>query len=136
MKKFFDEYKKFISRGNVMDMAVGIIIGGAFTAIVNSVVNDIVMPLISVLTGGVDFAALSIKLSDAEDAASINYGAFIASIINFLLIAFVLFCIIKAMNKMRKPEPEAAPTEKECPYCKSKINIAATKCPCCTSDVE
>ena len=138
MKKFFEEYKKFISRGNVMDMAIGIIIGGAFTAIVNSVVNDLVMPLISVLTGGIDFTALCIKLAEGEDAATLNYGMFIAAVINFLLIALVLFCIISAMNKMKKVEPEveAEPTEKECPYCKSMINIKATKCPCCTSDVE
>lgn len=136
MKKFFEEYKKFISRGNVMDMAVGIIIGGAFTAIVNSVVNDIVMPLISLLTGGIDFTSLCIVLSEGEEPAVLNYGAFIAAIINFLLIALVLFSIIKAMNGLKKEEPEAEPTEKECPYCKSMINIKATKCPCCTSDVE
>ena len=136
MKKFFEEFKKFISRGNVMDMAVGIIIGGAFTAIVNSLVNDIVMPVISLLTGGMDFSSLCIKLSDAEDAAAINYGAFISAVINFLLIALVIFCIIKTLNKFHKEEPAKEPTEKECPYCKSMIAIKATKCPHCTSDVE
>lgn len=138
MKSFFDEFKKFISRGNVMDMAVGIIIGGAFTAIVNSLVNDIVMPVISVLTGGMDFTTLCIKLGEGEDAAAINYGSFISAIINFLLIALVIFCIIKGLNKFHKEEEEPAtePTEKECPYCKSMIAIKATKCPHCTSDVE
>ena len=136
MKKFMEEFKKFISRGNVMDMAVGIIIGGAFTAIVNSLVNDIVMPVISLLTGGFDFTALAIKLGEGEEAAVLNYGAFISAIINFLLIALVIFILIKGINKMHKDEPEAEPTEKECPYCKSKIAIAATKCPFCTSDVE
>ena len=138
MKSFFDEFKKFISRGNVMDMAVGIIIGGAFTAIVNSLVNDIVMPVISVLTGGMDFTTLCIKLGEGEDAAAINYGSFISAIINFLLLALVIFCIIKGLNKFHKEEeaPATEPTEKECPYCKSMIAIKATKCPHCTSDVE
>ena len=136
MKNFMEEFKKFISRGNVMDMAVGIIIGGAFTAIVNSLVNDMVMPLISLLTGGMDFTALCIKLGEGEDAAAFNYGSFISAIINFIIIAFVLFCVIKAMNKMKKEEPAAEPTEKECKYCKSMININATKCPHCTSDVD
>lgn len=135
MKAFFEEFKKFISRGNVMDLAVGIIIGGAFTAIVNSLVNDIVMPLFSLLTGGIDFAALSIPLGQGEEAAALNYGSFIAAIINFLLISLVIFCIIKTLNKFHKEEPAAEPTEKECPYCKSSISIKATKCPHCTSDL-
>jgi len=135
MKNFFEEFKKFISRGNVMDMAVGIIIGGAFTAIVSSLVDDIVMPVISLLTGGIDFSALCIMLGQGEDAAAIKYGSFISAVINFLLIAFVLFTIIRAMNKLRKEEPAPEPTEKECPYCKSMISIKATKCPHCTSDL-
>lgn len=135
MKKFFEEFKKFIARGNVMDMAVGIIIGGAFTAIVNSLVNDIIMPVISVITGGLDFSAWNVVIGKGEEPAVLNYGLFIAAIINFLIIAFVLFSIIKAMNKMQKEQPAPEPTEKECPYCKSKIAIAATKCPHCTSDL-
>ncbi|MCI6331980.1 MAG: large conductance mechanosensitive channel protein MscL, partial [Lachnospiraceae bacterium] len=87
MKKFFEEFKKFISRGNVMDMAVGIIIGGAFTAIVNSLVNDVIMPAVSILTGGIDFSGLCIKLGEGEEAAAINYGSFISAIVNFLIIA-------------------------------------------------
>ncbi|MDO4966166.1 MAG: large conductance mechanosensitive channel protein MscL [Lachnospiraceae bacterium] len=138
MKAFAKEFKEFISRGNVMDMAVGVIMGGAFTAIVNSLVNDILMPLISLLTGGLDFSALCIVLGEGEGAATLNYGAFISAIINFLLIALCIFIMIKSMNKLhfKKEEEEAAPTEKECPYCKSKIAIGATKCPHCTSDVE
>ena len=135
MKTIFDEFKKFISRGNVMDMAVGIIIGGAFTSIVNSLVNDIIMPLFSILTGGIDFASLNIPLGQGEEAAVLNYGTFIAAIINFLLISLVIFCIIRTLNKFHKEAPAAEPTEKECPYCKSMISIKATKCPHCTSDL-
>lgn len=136
MKKFFEEFKKFISRGNVMDMAVGIIIGGAFTAIVNSLVDDLIMPLVSIITGGMDFSSLCIMLGEGEDAAALRYGSLISAIINFLIIAFVLFSIIKAINKMKKEEPAKEPTEKECPYCKSMIAIKATRCPHCTSEVE
>ncbi len=95
------EFKEFISRGSVMDMAVGIIIGGAFTAIVNSLVNDLVMPLLSLLTGGFDFTKLTVVLGSGEGAATLNYGMFIAAVINFLLIALVIFCIIKSINKMK-----------------------------------
>lgn len=138
MKKFFEEFKTFISRGNVMDMAVGVVVGGAFTKIVNSLVDDVIMPLISLLTGGVDFSSLCIVLGQGEEPATLNYGNFISAIINFLLIALVVFCVIKAINKLHKKPEEApvAPTEKECPYCKSMIAIGATKCPHCTSDVE
>lgn len=138
MKAFFEEFKKFISRGNVMDMAVGVVVGGAFTAIVNSLVNDIVMPLISLITGGMDFTSLCIVLGQGEEPATLNYGSFISAVINFLLISFVIFCVVKSLNKFHKQEEEPAkePTEKECPYCKSMIPIAATKCSHCTSDVE
>lgn len=135
MKAFFEEFKKFISRGNVMDMAVGIIIGGAFTAIVTSLVDDIIMPVISLITGGMDFSSFAITLGSGDNAAAIRYGAFIQAIISFLLVAFALFLIIKALNKLKKEEPKPEPTEKECPYCKSKISIKAVKCPCCTSDL-
>nr|MCR5399853.1 large conductance mechanosensitive channel protein MscL [Lachnospiraceae bacterium] len=120
---------------NVMDMAVGIIIGGAFTAIVTSLVNDIIMPLISLLTGGFDFSSLCIVLGEGEGAATFNYGAFIAAVINFLIIAIVIFCIIKAMNKFVKKKEEA-PTTKDCPYCCEKISIKATKCPHCGSELK
>lgn len=135
MKSFIKEFKEFISRGNVMDMAVGVIIGGAFTAIVNSLVNDIIMPVLSLLTGGLDFSSLCIVLGQGEEPATLNYGAFIAAIINFLLIAIVIFTIIKAINKVSKKKEEPAPTTKECPFCHEKISINATKCPHCTSDI-
>ena len=134
MKKFAEEFKKFISRGNVMDMAVGVIIGGAFTAIVNSLVNDVMMPILSIVTGGLDFSELCIVLGEGEGAATLNYGAFIAAIINFLLIALVVFLMVKTMNKFM-PKKEAPVTTKDCPYCKQKIAKEATRCPHCTSQL-
>lgn len=141
MKGFIGEFKKFISRGNVMDLAVGVIIGGAFQAIVSSLVNDIVMPVISLITGGLDFSAWKIMLSEGENAASINYGNFITAVINFLIMAFVIFCFVKFMNSLneklaKKPEEApAAPTTKICPFCKSEVKIDATRCPHCTSEL-
>ena len=140
MKNFMNEFKKFISRGNVMDMAVGVIIGGAFTAIVNSLVNDIFMPLLSLITGGFDIAGMSVSFGVGENAATLNYGAFLSAVINFLLIALVIFCIIKAMHTakdkmIKKPEEPKAPTTKRCPYCMSESDIKATRCPHCTSEV-
>ena len=136
MKKFFEEFKKFISKGNVMDLAVGVIIGGAFQAIVNSLVNDIIMPLLGIITGGLDFSSLSITVGDAQ----IMYGSFISAIINFLLMALVLFMVIKAMNKAKelteKPKEPEAPTTKKCPYCQSDSPIAAVRCPHCTSELK
>lgn len=139
MKEFWKEFKAFISRGSVMDMAVGIIIGGAFTAIVSSLVDDLVMPILSLLTGGYDFTKLSVVLGEGDSAATLNYGMFISAVINFLLIAFVIFCVIKALNKMKdkvSKKEEADPTTKICPFCKSEIDIAATRCPHCTSQLE
>ena len=139
MKTFWKEFKAFISRGSVMDMAVGIIIGGGFTAIVNSLVNDVVMPLLSILTGGYDFTKLSVVIGSGDNAATLNYGLFISAVINFMLIAFVIFCLIKALNKMKdkiQKNEEEEPTVKVCPYCKSEIDIAATRCPHCTSELE
>lgn len=137
MKAFMKEFKEFVARGNVMDMAVGIIIGGAFTAIVTSLVNDILMPVLSLLTGGFDFSSLCIVLGEGEGAATLNYGAFIAAIINFLLIAVVIFMLIKAINKLsRKKAEEPAPaTTKECPFCKEQVAIQASRCPHCTSEI-
>ena len=136
MKKFFEEFKKFISKGNVMDLAVGVIIGGAFQAIVNSLVNDIIMPLLGIITGGLDFSSLAITVGDAQ----IMFGSFISAIINFLLMALVLFMVIKAMNKAKelteKPKEPEAPTTKKCPYCQSDIPIAAVRCPHCTSELK
>lgn len=139
MKNFWKEFKTFISKGSVMDMAVGIIIGGGFTAIVNSLVNDLVMPLLSLLTGGYDFTKLSVVLGSGDNAATLNYGLFISAVINFLLIAFVIFCLIKGLNTMKDKvakKEEEDPTTKICPFCKSEIDIAATRCPHCTSTLE
>ena len=137
MKGFIKEFKEFISRGNVMDMAVGVIIGGAFTAIVTSLVNDIMNPLLSLITGGLDFTAMCVVLGEGEGAATLNYGAFIAAVINFLLTALVIFCLIKTINKISKKREEepAAPTTKECPFCKEQIAIEASRCPHCTSEL-
>ncbi len=141
-KGFFAEFKKFIMRGNVIDLAVGVIVGGAFQAIVNSLVNDVVMPVISLITGGLDFSTWVVVLGEGENAATLNYGNFISAIINFLIMAFVIFCLVKAINtvaeKTAKKEEEApaAPTTKICPFCKSEIAIDATKCPHCTSEIK
>ena len=135
MKSFINEFKEFISRGNVMDMAVGIIIGGAFTAIVTSLVEDIITPIIGMI-GGFDFSSFVVTVNNSN----IAIGKFINAVINFLLIALVLFSVIKALNKaasiVKKPEEEAAPTTKMCPYCKSEIAIEATRCPHCTSQLD
>ena len=139
MKAFIKEFKEFISRGSVMDMAVGVIIGGAFTAIVTSLVNDILMPVLSLITGGLDFTSLRIVLGEGENAATLKYGAFIAAIINFLLIAFVIFLLVKMINNFsrNKKEEEPAPvTTKTCPFCKEEISIDATRCPHCTSELK
>lgn len=138
MKAFMKEFKEFISRGNVLDMAVGVIIGGAFTAIVNSLVSDIMMPLLSLITGGFDFTSLSIPLGEGEEAAALNYGAFIEAVINFLLIAVVIFCLIKGMNRLlAKKEDKPAPvTTKTCPFCKEKVALDAVRCSHCTSVLE
>lgn len=135
MKKFFSEFKAFISRGNVMDMAVGIIIGGAFTSIVSSLVNDIISPLLGAF-GGMNFDQFSVTLFGT---ATLNYGKFITAVINFLIMALVIFCIIKVINSVASrfsKKKEEAVTTKTCPYCKSKIDIEATRCPHCTSELE
>ena len=139
MKKFFGEFKDFISRGNAMDMAVGIIIGGAFTSIVNSLVNDIINPLLGMI-GGTDLTGYVLVLNDE---ATLNYGSFLTAIINFLIMAFIVFLLIKTINTMskaltrkKKEEAPAAPTTKVCPFCKSEINIEATRCPHCTSELK
>ena len=136
MKGLIKEFKEFISRGNVMDMAVGVIIGGAFTAIVNSLVGDIITPILSLLTGGLDFNSLCIVMGEGEEPATLNYGSFISAIINFLIIALVIFFVIKGMNKLsKKKNEEPAPTTKECPFCHETISIKATKCPHCISEL-
>ena len=138
MKGFLNEFKKFIMRGNVLDMAVGVIIGSAFTSIVTSLNQDIISQLIAVI-GGVDFSHLELVMGVGENAPVLRYGSFITAIINFLITAFGVFCLVKVINtiadKFSKKE-EAAPTTKKCPYCKSVIAIEATRCPQCTSHLE
>ena len=136
MKKLWNEFKTFAFKGNVMDMAVGVIIGAAFGAIVSSLVGDIISPLIGLLFKQ-DFSTLTATVNEVE----IHYGAFIAAVINFVIIALVLFLVIKSFNKAsdlkKKPEEApAAPTTKVCPYCKSEIPIGATRCPHCTSELD
>jgi large conductance mechanosensitive channel len=139
------EFKEFIMRGSVVDLAIGVIIGAAFTAIVNSLVKDIFMPIIGYVLGGVDFTNMFIvlgggsyaTLADAQKAgaATINYGIFINAVITFLLVAVILFFIIKAINKLQKQPVPAPANTKECPYCLSTIPLAATRCPNCTSQL-
>lgn len=125
------EFRDFAMRGNVIDLAVGVIIGGAFGKIVASLVGDVIMPIIGLLIGGVDFGSLAITVGSAQ----IKYGAFIQSIIDFVVIAFVIFLIVRTMNRMQKPAPAAEPTTKECPHCFSTISIKAKRCPNCTSQL-
>ncbi|MBN1948622.1 MAG: large-conductance mechanosensitive channel protein MscL [Candidatus Cloacimonetes bacterium] len=148
----FKEFKQFAMRGNVVDMAVGIIIGGAFVTIVKSLVADILMPPLGLLLGGVDFANFFVvlrsgsvagpylNLADAQAAGAVtfNYGIFINTIISFLIIAFSVFLMIKALNraKRRQEEPPAEPTTRECPFCFSTIPLQATRCPHCTSEIK
>jgi len=139
------EFRKFIMRGNVLDLAVGIIIGAAFTAIVNSLVNDVIMPPIGLLLGGVDFSQIKIVLQAAagdKPEVAINIGLFINALISFLIIAFVVFLLIRGFNQMmerlqkKEEPPKADATTKDCPYCFSIINIKATRCPNCTSELK
>ena len=145
----FKEFKDFAMRGNVVDMAVGIIIGGAFGTIVNSLVNDVLMPPIGLLLGGVDFSNLFVvleqgatpgpyvALSDAQaaGAVSINYGVFFNNVISFLIVAFAVFLLIRGINALQRKEEAAPDTEKKCQYCLSKIPIEATRCAHCTSEL-
>ncbi len=154
MKKIAGEFKEFIMRGNVMDLAVGVIIGGAFQAIVNALINDLIMPLIGLITGGINFSELFIilKLPEGVEASQVTYGnaaelgasiwgygAFITAVINFLVMALIVFLLVKGINKLskigKKEEEEPAPTTKKCPHCCEEVNIEATKCPHCTGDI-
>ena len=137
MKKFIEEFRAFINRGSVMDMAVGVIIGGAFTSIVTSLVEDILSPIIG-LFGGKNFDSLSVNILDE---VTLNYGKFITAVVNFLIMAVVVFLIVKAMNTAaakfsKKEEAVEAATTKICPFCKTEIAIDATRCPNCTSMLE
>jgi large conductance mechanosensitive channel len=143
-----DEFRKFIARGNVLDLAVGIVIGAAFASVVNSFVNDVLMPPIGMILGGVDFSNLFINLSGGEyeslaeateaGAATINYGLFLNNIISFLIVAFAVFLVVQSYNRMREePEsPAPAPADKDCPYCQMKIPVGALRCGHCTSDLQ
>ena len=145
MKKFFEEFKAFAMRGNVVDMAIGVVIGGAFGSITTSLVNDIFMPLLGVITGGINFGGLfyaldgqkyaSIEAAKEAGVGTLNYGSFIQYVLNFILIAFCMFLVVRLMNKLKKPEPAPAPEKPKriCPFCKSEIADDATRCPHCTS---
>ena len=131
------EFKKFLMRGNVMDLAVGVIIGGAFSGIVNSLVEDSITPILSIFTGKVDFSSLSFTIPNT--AATITFGAFLTAVINFLVLGVVIFAMVKSINKLfalvSKPEEAAPVTTKKCKYCMSEIHIDATRCPHCTSEL-
>ncbi len=137
------EFKAFVMRGNVMDLAVGVIIGAAFGKIVGSLVNDVLMPVIGIMAGRVDFANLFVTLgegtfatiADAKKAgvATLNYGLFLNTIIEFLIVAFAIFMVVKQVNRLQRPAPAAPPATKDCPFCATAIPIAAKKCPHCTT---
>jgi large conductance mechanosensitive channel len=139
------EFKEFAMKGNVLDMAIGVIIGGAFGKIVSSLVSDVLMPPIGLLLGKVDFSSLFIDLSGTSQPSlaaaktagtpTINYGVFLQATFDFIIIAFVIFLLVKQVNRLKKPAPVAAPTTKDCPQCLSAIPIKATKCAHCTSNV-
>jgi len=143
------EFKEFAIKGNMVDLAIGVIIGGAFGGVVTSLVKDVIMPPIGALLGGADFSNLfwvvkegatagpyaSVAAAAEAGAATLNYGMFINTVINFLIVAWAVFLVVKAMNKMRRAEVEAEPTTKECPFCVSEIALAATRCPNCTSEL-
>ncbi len=135
MKKFFKEFKEFALKGNVMDLAIGMIIGAAFTAIVTSLVNDVIMPLLSLITAGyLDFSNIVWHVNNVD----INFGTLLTAIVTFICIALVLFLLIKLIKKvesLKKKEEEAEPTTKECPFCKSEIPLMASRCPHCTSEL-
>jgi large conductance mechanosensitive channel len=140
------EFKEFAMRGNVIDLAIGVIIGGAFGKIVSSLVADVIMPLIGLLLGKINFSNLFINLGPEKytnlaaaqeaGASTLNYGIFINAIVDFLIVAVVIFLVIKGINKMQRPAPEPAPTTKKCPYCFTEIPIEAKRCPNCTSQLE
>lgn len=139
------EFKEFAMKGNVMDLAVGFILGAAFGKIVSSLVSDIIMPPIGLILGKVDFSSLFLNLSGksyaslaeakAAGAATLNYGVFLNNVVDFLIVAFAVFLLVRIVNRWNKPAPAAAPTTKDCPYCVSKIPLKATRCPNCTSAI-
>ena len=140
------EFKEFITRGNMMDLAIGVIIGGAFGKIISSLVSDIIMPPLGLLLGKVNFSNLYLSLTgqkyatladaQAAGAPTLNYGVFINNIIDFLIVALVIFLMVKGLNKLKKPAPAPEPDTRECPYCLTTISRKATRCPNCTSEVK
>lgn len=139
MKKFLEEFKEFINQGNVMDLAVAVVIGAAFTAIVNSAVSDLIMPLVGALTGGIDFSDMKLYLPLGAGDSAIAYGNFINAIIQFVIIAFVVFLIVKALNKARTMAAHGKVAEEasapQCPYCLEEVAKGATRCPHCTAEL-
>jgi large conductance mechanosensitive channel len=130
------EFKEFAFKGNVIDLAVGVMIGTAFGKIVTSLVTDIFTPILSLITGKIDFSTLAVKFGDAPDAASLNYGLFIQAVIDFILMAVCIFLFVKLIAKLKKPEPVVAkPEPRKCPYCMGEIDPKATRCPHCTSQL-
>ena len=141
-KNLIEEFKKFITRGNVIDMAVGVIIGGSFTTIITSLNNDIITPILGIF-GGVDFSNLKLVLGSGKNAPVLAYGSFITAVINFLIVAFILFALIKLVNSINESikakigeENKAEAKVKICPFCKEEINIEASRCPHCTSVID
>jgi large conductance mechanosensitive channel len=142
----FKEFKAFAMRGNVLDMAVGIIIGAAFGRIITSFVNDILMPPLGLVIGKVDFSSLFLNISGtsyptlaaakAANAATINYGVFLNTVLDFLIVAFAIFLLVRQVNRWNKPEPAPAPATRECPYCLTQIPLKATRCAACTAEVK
>ena len=136
MKKLWEDFKKFAFKGNVIDMAVGVMIATAFSAIVNSLVNDLFMPLLSLLVGRIDFSNLKWVLGEGEEAASINYGAFLQAVINFLVIAVCVFAFVKLIGRLyRRQAQEPARPARLCPYCRMEVAADAIRCPHCTSQL-
>ena len=131
MSGFMKEFKEFIQQGNAMDMAVGVIIGGAFGAIVNSLVNDLITPIIGMATGGVDFSSLAVTVG----SANLTYGNFIMAVLNFLIISFVIFTMVKAMNSLRKEEAVEEAPAPTCPHCLEEVKEGATRCPHCGGEI-
>lgn len=147
----FKEFKAFVMRGNVLDLAVGIILGAAFGTIVKSLVDDVIMPPVGLALGGVDFANLFLLLkpgpkgappyatladAHAAGAVTVNYGSFINNIVTFIIVAFVIFLVVRTANRLRPPEAAAAPNTKDCPYCRMPIPVSAVRCPHCTSELK
>lgn len=145
-KGFLKEFKEFAVKGNAVDLAIGVMIGAAFGAVINSLVNDVFMPIIGRVLGNADFSNFFISLSGGEydtlaaakeaGAVTINYGVFINALISFAIIAFVLFMVVRSMNRLRKTEEEPAPDTRSCPFCLSDVPLKASRCPACTSALE